>query len=143
MAVSTGVIGGSLKATGVTPLDVATQGRCSTALHGLDDFEMRNRQPMVAAIRLAVDAKDIGQFNAASCCCRPLTGGPHGLGSTTGACREDSRQHPRFVAVASSSAGWKEARCGPSKTGSSAGRRRPPEDGWRSRHEDCEYHGPF
>jgi hypothetical protein len=80
MAVSTRVIGGALKATGITALDVATQDGCATALHGLDDFEMRNRQPMVAAIRLAVGAKDIGQFNAASCCCRPLTGGQHGLG---------------------------------------------------------------
>jgi len=25
-------------------------------------------------------AQDIGQFNAASCRCRPLTGGQHGLG---------------------------------------------------------------
>ena len=79
MAVTAGVIGGSLKATGVTPLDVATQDRCAAALHGLDDFEMRNRQRMVAAIRLAIGAKDIGQFNAASCCCRLLTGGQHGL----------------------------------------------------------------
>lgn len=80
MAVTAGVIGGSLKATGVTPLDVAAQGGCAAALHGLDDFEMRNRQRMVAAIGLAIGAKDIGQFNAASCCCRPLTGGQHGLG---------------------------------------------------------------
>ena len=80
MAVTAGVIGGALKATGITALDMATQGRCATALHGLDDFEMRNRQRMVAAIRLAIGAKDIGQFNAAACCCRPLTGGQRGLG---------------------------------------------------------------
>ena len=71
--------GGALKATGVASLDVATQGRCAAALHGLHHFEMRNRQRMVAAIRLAIGAKDIGQFNAASCCCRPLIGGQHGL----------------------------------------------------------------
>jgi hypothetical protein len=65
VAVSTGVIGGALKAAGVAPLEVAAQGRCAAALHGLDDFEMRNRQRMVAAIRLAMGAKDIGQFNAA------------------------------------------------------------------------------
>jgi hypothetical protein len=59
---------------------VAAQGRCAAAFHGLDDFEMRNRQRMVAAVRLAIGAKDIGQFNAASFCCRPLTGGQHGLG---------------------------------------------------------------
>jgi hypothetical protein len=74
------VIGGTLKATGVTPLDVAAQGRSAAAFHGLDDFEMRHRQRMVAAIGLAIGAKDIGQFNAASCRCRPLTGGQHGLG---------------------------------------------------------------
>ena len=80
VAVSAGVIGGSLKATGVTPLDVATQGGCAAAFDGLDDFQMRNRQRMVAAIGLAIGAKDIGQFNAASCRCRPLTGGQHGSG---------------------------------------------------------------
>ena len=80
MAVTAGVIGGSLKATGVTPLEVAAQGCCAAALHGLDDFEMRNRQRMVAAIRLAIGAKDIGEFNAASCRYRPLTGGQHGSG---------------------------------------------------------------
>jgi hypothetical protein len=64
MAVTAGVIGGSLKATGVTPLEVAAQDRCAAALHGLDDFEMRNRQRLVAAIGLAIGAKDIGQFNA-------------------------------------------------------------------------------
>ena len=61
MAVTAGVIGGSLKATGVAPLDVAAQGRCATALHGLDDFEMRNRQRLGAAIGLAMGAKDIGR----------------------------------------------------------------------------------
>jgi hypothetical protein len=35
---------------------------------------------MVAAIRLAIGAKDIGQFNAAFCSRQPLTGGQHGLG---------------------------------------------------------------
>ena len=35
MAVTAGVIGGSLKATGVTPLEVASQDRCAAALHGL------------------------------------------------------------------------------------------------------------
>ena len=80
MAVTAGVIGGTLKATGVTLLYVAAQGRCAAALHGLDDFEMRNRQRMIAAIGLAMGAKDIGQFNAASCRCQPLTGGQHGLG---------------------------------------------------------------
>jgi hypothetical protein len=80
VAVSTRVIGRALKATGVTPLEVAAQGGCAAALHSLDDFEMRNRQRMVAAIGLAIGAKDIGQFNAASFCCRPLTDGQHGLG---------------------------------------------------------------
>src|SRR5262245_66612916 len=63
--------------------------------------------------------------------------------SIAGACREDSRQSPRSVAVTSSTAGWTEARCDPSKTESSASPHPPPEDGWRSRHEDCEYHGLF
>jgi hypothetical protein len=35
---------------------------------------------MIAAIGLAMGAKDIGQFNAASYRCQPLTGGQHGLG---------------------------------------------------------------
>ena len=57
-----------------------TQSRSATALHGLDDFEMGNRQPMVAAIGLAIGAKDIGQFNAAALCrCRLLRAAAHGL----------------------------------------------------------------
>ena len=80
VAIAAGVIGGALIATGVTLLEVATQGRCAAAFHGLYDFEMRNRQRMVAAIGLAMGAKDIGQFNAASCRCQPPTGGQHGLG---------------------------------------------------------------
>jgi hypothetical protein len=39
---------------------------------------MGDRQRMVAAIRLAIGAKNIGQFNAASCC-RLSTAGTHGL----------------------------------------------------------------
>src|SRR5262249_58949613 len=35
---------------------------------------------MVAVMRLTIGAKDIGQFNAASCRCRPPTGDPHGSG---------------------------------------------------------------
>ena len=90
--------------------------------------------------------KDIDQFNAASCRCRLTRDSPHlaqPISERAGACREDSRQSPRSGAVASSSAGWKEGRCGPSKTGSSASRHRPPADAWRSRHEGCECHGPF
>ena len=63
---------------------MASQDRCAAALHGPHHFEMRNRQRMVAAIRLAIGAKDIGQFNAASCRCQPLTGGQHGLGLYNG-----------------------------------------------------------
>ena len=48
--------------------------------NGLHDFEMRNRQRMIAAIGLAIGAEDVRQFNAASCRCQPLTGGQHGLG---------------------------------------------------------------
>ena len=59
---------------------MTTQGRCATAFHGLYDFEMRNRQRMVAAIGLAMGAKDIGQFNTASSRRQPPTGGQHGLG---------------------------------------------------------------
>ena len=59
-----------------------------------------------------------------------------------GACREDPGKST-FLALTSSSAGWTEARCAPSKTGSSASPPRPPEDGWRSRPEGCESHGPF
>ena len=78
--ITAGVIGGALKTTGVAPLDVAAQGRRTAALHGLHDCEMGDRQRMIAAIGLAMGAKDIGQFNAASCRCQPLTGGQHGLG---------------------------------------------------------------
>jgi len=35
---------------------------------------------MIAAIRLAIGAEDVRQFNAASCRCQPPTGGQHGLG---------------------------------------------------------------
>src|SRR5215468_11485658 len=143
MAVSTRVIGGALKATGITALDVATQDGCATALHGLDDFEMRNRQPMVAAIRLAVGAKRYRPVQRRLLLLPAADRRPTRLRlSITGACPEDSQQSPRSVASASSSAGWTEARCGPLKTGSSASPHRPPEDGWRKRPEGCEYHGP-
>ena len=61
-------------------LKVASQGHCAAAFYGLHDLEMRNWQRMSAAIGLAMGVKDIGQFNAASCRCQPLTGGQHGLG---------------------------------------------------------------
>jgi hypothetical protein len=48
-------------------------------LYGSHNLEMRDRQRMVAAIRFATGAKDIGQFNAALCRCRPLEAGTHGL----------------------------------------------------------------
>jgi hypothetical protein len=80
VAIAAGVIGGALIATGVTLLEVASQGRCATAFHGLHDLEMRDRQRMVAAIGLAIGTKDIGQFNAASSRRQPPTGGQHGLG---------------------------------------------------------------
>jgi hypothetical protein len=53
--------------------------RRATALHGLHNLKMRDRQRMVTAIGLAVGAKDIGQFNATSCRCRLLRAGTHGL----------------------------------------------------------------
>jgi hypothetical protein len=62
--ITAGVIGRALIATGVTLLDVASQGRGAAALDGLHDFEMGDRQRMIAAIGLAMGAKDIGQFNA-------------------------------------------------------------------------------
>lgn len=79
MPIAAGVVGGTLKATGVTLLEVATKSRGATALHGLHDLEMGDRQRMIAAIRLAVSAKDIGQFNAAPCRGRLLRAGAHGL----------------------------------------------------------------
>ena len=94
MAVTAGVIGGSLKATGVTPLDVTTQGRCAAALHGLDDFEMRNRQRMVAAMarhrreRYRPVQRRFLLLPAADR--RPAWLRP----SITGACREDSWAYP-------------------------------------------------
>ena len=78
VSIAAGVVGGTLKATGITLLEVTTESRSATALHGLDDLEMGDRQPMVAAIRLAIGAKDIGQFNAASCC-RLSRAAAHGL----------------------------------------------------------------
>ena len=48
--------------------------------HRLHDLQMGNRQRMGAAIRRAMSAENIGKFNAASCRCRPLTAGEHGLG---------------------------------------------------------------
>ena len=79
MPIAAGVVGGTLKATDVTLLEVATQSRSTTTLHGLHDLKMGDRQPMVAAIRLAMGAKDIGQFNAALYRCRLLRAGAHGL----------------------------------------------------------------
>ena len=52
-----GVIGGALKATGVTVLDVASQGPLCGSAPRPHDFEMRNRQRMVAAICLAIARK--------------------------------------------------------------------------------------
>jgi hypothetical protein len=78
--ITAGVIGGALIAAGVTLLYVTSQGRCTAAFYGLHDLEMRNRQRMSAAKGLAMGTKDIGQFNAASCRCQPLTGRQHGLG---------------------------------------------------------------
>ena len=60
-------------------LEMTTQGRCATAFHGLYDLEMGDRQRMVAAIGLAIDAKDIGQFNAVPGRSRLLRAGTHGL----------------------------------------------------------------
>ena len=60
-------------------LEVVTESRSATALHGLHDLKMRDRQRMVAARGLAIGAKDIGQFNAALCRCRLLRAGTHGL----------------------------------------------------------------
>jgi hypothetical protein len=77
--ITAGVVGGALKATGVTLFEVATESRRATALHGLHDFEMGDRQRMVAAIRLAIGAKNIGQFTAALGRCRLLRAGAHGL----------------------------------------------------------------
>jgi len=77
--ITAGVVGGALKATAVTLLEMATQSRGATALHGLDDLEMGDRQRMVAPIGLAIGAKDIGQFNAALCRCRLFRAATHGL----------------------------------------------------------------
>ena len=79
MPITAGVVGGALKATGIAALEVATQGRRAAALHGFDDLEMGDRQRMVAAIGLAIGAKDIGQFNAALCRCRLFRAATHGL----------------------------------------------------------------
>src|SRR5215472_7961376 len=77
--ITAGVVGGALKATVVTLFQVTAESRGATMLYGLHDLEMRDRQRMVAAIRFATGAKDIGQFNAALCRCRPLEAGTHGL----------------------------------------------------------------
>jgi hypothetical protein len=77
--ITAGVVGGALKATAVTLLEVATESRSATAHHGLHDLEMGDRQRMVAAIGLTIGAKDIGQFNAALYRCRLLRAGTHGL----------------------------------------------------------------
>jgi hypothetical protein len=79
VSIAAGVIGRALKATGITLLEVAAQGRGAAALHRLQDLKMRDRQRMVAAIGLAIGAKDIGQLNAASSRCRLPRAGPHGL----------------------------------------------------------------
>lgn len=78
MSIAAGVIGRPLIAAAVTLFEVAAERLGATTLHGLHDFEMRDRQPMVTAIGLTMGTKNIGQFNAASCR-RLFTAGPHGL----------------------------------------------------------------
>jgi hypothetical protein len=78
VSIAARVVRGTLKAASVTLLEVTTESLGTTALHGLDDLEMGDRQPMVAAIRLAIGAKNIGQFNAPSCC-RLFRAGTHDL----------------------------------------------------------------
>ncbi len=78
MSIAAGVVGGTLKAAGITLLEVPTESGRATALHGLHNLKMGDRQRTVAAIGLAIGAKDIGQFNAASCCRLPGAGA-HGL----------------------------------------------------------------
>jgi hypothetical protein len=63
--ITAGVVGGTLKAAGFTLFEVTTESRSATALHCPYDLEMGDRQRMIASIRLAMGAKDIGQFNAA------------------------------------------------------------------------------
>lgn len=78
MSIAAGVLGGTLKATGITLLEVGSESCSATTLQGLHNFKMGDRQRMVAAIRFAIGAKNIGQFNAASCC-RLSRAGAHGL----------------------------------------------------------------
>ena len=78
VSITAGVVDGTLEATGITLLEVASESCSATALHGLHNLKMGDRQRMVAAIRLAIGAKNIGQFNAASCC-RLSRAGAHGL----------------------------------------------------------------
>jgi len=71
------VVGGALESTGIALFQVTTQSSCTTALYGLHDFEMGNRQRMRAAIGLCVVPEDIPKLDAASFRCPPLTGSQH------------------------------------------------------------------
>jgi hypothetical protein len=60
MPIAARVVRRTLIAAGVTLLEVPPEGLGATALYGLHNLEMRNRQRMGAAIRLAIVAKNIG-----------------------------------------------------------------------------------
>ena len=57
MPVAARVVRGTLIAASVTLLEVTTESFGAAALHRLDDLKMRNRQPMGAAIGLAMGVK--------------------------------------------------------------------------------------
>ena len=57
VSIAARIVGRTLIAAAVTLFEVATERLGATTLHGLDDFEMRDRQPMVTAIGLAIGAK--------------------------------------------------------------------------------------
>ncbi len=67
VAVTARVIGGVLKATEVTLLEVATEKRSSTVLNGAHDPEVRKGQRKVVAITLAIFTENVGQFELRSC----------------------------------------------------------------------------
>jgi hypothetical protein len=77
MTIKARVIGWVLKATGVTLLEVASQGRSAAALDGAHDPQVRKRQSMVLAILIAIVTEDVGQFASVVMRCRPLGDGQH------------------------------------------------------------------
>jgi len=80
VAIAAGVVGRALEPAGIAPLDVPAEAGRATDLDGVHHREVRGRQGVVAAVRFAVQAEDVGDLPA-----RPLgagwhvgTGGGHG-----------------------------------------------------------------